>query len=610
MRFRPLRPRPVRAVRSLVLVARRLRCAERRPSPAARAAGKGATLRVGLVFDVGGRGDKSFNDAAYAGLERAQKELGVRVERRVHRAGRGRRPRERAAPARRRRLRPRLRRRLPVLRRHPRGGAGVPGQEVRVRGLHVPEGETLPPNLVALKFQEEEGSLPGRARSSGWLTKTNEVGFVGGMEIPLIKKFEAGYRAGVQAGEPGGDGATSSTPASTGNAFKNPTKGKELALAIYGAGADIIFHASGSTGLGVFEAAREKGTARHRRRLRPVRRPCPGRVLTSMVKRVDVAVFDTIEDQIDGTLPRRQRTSSASRRRASTTSTTSTTGRSSPTTSARRSRPCAPRSCPARSSPPPSRSLRAASSGGFFRSVRLKPPIIEIEGIVKAFGDCVANDRRLAHRRGRDDPRAGRRERRGQDHADEDPLRPLPARRGRDPHRRRGRRACAPPPTRSPAASAWCTSTSCWCARSPSPRTSCWAASRRRGPFARPRARRGARCAALSERYGLRRRSATRASRRSRSAQQQRVEILKALYHGARILILDEPTAVLTPQEVDELFAVLRELKAAGTTIVLITHKLRRGDCDLADRVTVMRDGRSGRRRARRPRRRSPSWPS
>src|SRR5947208_3150172 len=73
--------------------------------------------------------------------------------------------------------------------------------------------------------------------------------------------------------------------------------------------------------------------------------------------------------------------------------------------------------------------------------------------------------------------------------------------------------------------------------------------------------------------------------------EQQRVEILKALYRGARVLILDEPTAVLTPQEVDELFGVLRELRANGTAIVLITHKLAEVK-SLADRVTVMRLGR------------------
>ena len=96
--------------------------------------------------------------------------------------------------------------------------------------------------------------------------------------------------------------------------------------------------------------------------------------------------------------------------------------------------------------------------------------------------------------------------------------------------------------------------------------------------------------AALAGRYGLPVDPAARVENLSVGAQ-QRVEIVKALYHGARVLILDEPTAVLTPQEVDDLFRVLRELQAQGTTIVLITHKLAEVTA-LAQRVTVMRTGR------------------
>jgi len=72
---------------------------------------------------------------------------------------------------------------------------------------------------------------------------------------------------------------------------------------------------------------------------------------------------------------------------------------------------------------------------------------------------------------------------------------------------------------------------------------------------------------------------------------QQRVEILKALYRGAEILILDEPTGVLTPQEADDLFRVLRALRGQGRTVLLITHKLRE-IMAVADRVSVMRAGR------------------
>jgi simple sugar transport system ATP-binding protein len=73
--------------------------------------------------------------------------------------------------------------------------------------------------------------------------------------------------------------------------------------------------------------------------------------------------------------------------------------------------------------------------------------------------------------------------------------------------------------------------------------------------------------------------------------QQQRVELLKALYRQARLLILDEPTAVLAPQEVAELFEILRRMRAQGRTVVVITHKLSEV-LALSDEVTVMRDGR------------------
>ncbi|HYE82142.1 MAG TPA: ABC transporter ATP-binding protein [Clostridia bacterium] len=72
----------------------------------------------------------------------------------------------------------------------------------------------------------------------------------------------------------------------------------------------------------------------------------------------------------------------------------------------------------------------------------------------------------------------------------------------------------------------------------------------------------------------------------------QRVEILKTLYRGADIIILDEPTAVLTPQEVEELFKILSQLKSSGKTIVFITHKLNE-TMEIADSVTVLRKGRN-----------------
>jgi len=258
--------------------------------------GSGAKpLVVGLVFDVGGRGDKSFNDAAYAGLERAKQELGIEFV--TLESGEGA---DREAG----------------LRQLAAGDAALifgvgflftddirrlaqefPEKKFAAVDYTLTEGETIPPNLVALKFKEEEGSYLVGALA-GLLTRTQKVGFVGGMQIPLIKKFEAGYVAGVRATNPEAE-VLIKYAGTTGSAFKDPAKGKELALAEYHQGADIIFHASGSTGLGVFEAAREQdklaiGVDSDQND------EAPGNVLTSMVKRVDTAVFETIKAVQEG----------------------------------------------------------------------------------------------------------------------------------------------------------------------------------------------------------------------------------------------------------------------------------------------------------------------
>ena len=255
----------------------------------------GAPLKVGLVFDVGGRGDKSFNDAAWAGLERARSGLGVEVQ--TLETGEGN---DREA----------------ALRQLAAGGSqlvfGVgflfsddilqlagefPNVKFACVDYTVKPGATLPPNLAALTFKEEEGSYLVGALAA-LLNRTGKVGFVGGMQIPLIKKFEAGYRAGVRAVNPKVQ-VLVKYAGTTGSAFKDPTKGKELGLSEYNQGADIIFHASGSTGLGVFEAAREKKTLAIGVDSDQYAE-APGVVLTSMVKRVDNAVFNTIQQVTQG----------------------------------------------------------------------------------------------------------------------------------------------------------------------------------------------------------------------------------------------------------------------------------------------------------------------
>ncbi len=267
-------------------------CARKAEPPAASSVGKPI---IGLVFDVGGRGDKSFNDQAYAGLEMAQRELGISFH--TLETGEGA-DREAAM------------RQLAAGDAQLIFGVGFlftddikklaqefPNKKFACIDYTVTPGELPPPNLVALKFKEEEGSYLVGALAA-LLSKTGKVGFVGGMEIPLIKKFEAGYVAGVHAVRPKTQ-VIIKYAGTTGTAFKDPTKGKELGLAEYNQGADIIYHASGSTGLGVFEAAREKGKLAIGVDSDQYDE-APDNVLTSMVKRVDVAVFETIKGVDEG----------------------------------------------------------------------------------------------------------------------------------------------------------------------------------------------------------------------------------------------------------------------------------------------------------------------
>jgi len=155
-----------------------------------------------------------------------------------------------------------------------------------------------PTNLAALKFREEEGSfLVGAIAVLAGGSK--RIGFVGGMDIPLIHKFEAGFRAGVRHVCP--DCTVIAQYAGvTPEAFRNPGKGKELALSQYQSGVNVIFHASGSTGLGVFEAARQTGKYAIGVDADQYAE-APGHIMTSMVKGVDAVTFDAIRRVREGT---------------------------------------------------------------------------------------------------------------------------------------------------------------------------------------------------------------------------------------------------------------------------------------------------------------------
>jgi basic membrane protein A len=160
-----------------------------------------------------------------------------------------------------------------------------------------PMSGAMPPNVAGLVFREEEGSfLVGAA--AGLISKTGHVGFVGGMDIPLIHKFEAGYRAGVRAVCPRCV-VHAAYAGTTPEAFRDPVKGKALAVSQISAGADVLYHAAGTTGHGVFEAARDMG-AKAIGVDADQYDEMPGTVVTSMIKRGDVAVFDVIRAVTEG----------------------------------------------------------------------------------------------------------------------------------------------------------------------------------------------------------------------------------------------------------------------------------------------------------------------
>jgi basic membrane protein A len=258
-----------------------------------------ANLKVGMVFDIGGKGDQSFNDSAYRGLQWASK-LGVTHVEIEPGADADRETGLRMIAS--------------------QGFDLVIGvgflftDAIKAVADEFPETKFaiidgfIPdkPNVSSLLFTEHEGSfLVGiiaamKAQADG----KNTVGFVGGMDVPLIHKFEAGYKAGIKYAFPECK-ILSDYAGTTPSAFADPVKGKELALAQIDRGAHVIYHASGLTGAGVYEAGKERktyviGVDSNQNHLGHVKQTGKNYGLTSMLKQVDVAVYLTIKDLSEG----------------------------------------------------------------------------------------------------------------------------------------------------------------------------------------------------------------------------------------------------------------------------------------------------------------------
>ncbi|MBP2231327.1 basic membrane protein A [Azospirillum agricola] len=243
-----------------------------------------------VVFDQGGKFDKSFNEAAYNGAERFKKDTGT-AYREFEITNEGQR--EQA-------MRTLVRRGASVI-----VAVGF-SQTAAVEKVAKDSPNTKfcliddkldAPNVQSVTFKEHEGSfLVGMAAALA--SKTGKVGFVGGMDIPLIRNFLTGYEQGVKHVAAGNEvfvNMTGTTPA----AWNDPTRGAELAKSQFGRGADVVFAAAGATGLGVLQAAADAGKLgigvdSNQNHVHP------GKVLTSMVKRVDVVVYDCMKTAKEG----------------------------------------------------------------------------------------------------------------------------------------------------------------------------------------------------------------------------------------------------------------------------------------------------------------------
>ena len=260
------------------------------------------TLKVGLAYDVGGRGDKSFNDAAYAGLQKVQSELKLDVKDLEAKEGESDNDKVQ---------------RLDLLAKsgyNPVVAVGfvyatalgkVASKYPNTKFAIVDDNTIQKPNVTDLLFAEQEGSyLVGAAAAKK--SKTGKIGFIGGVNTPLIKKFEVGYVAGAKKANPNVKVQIKyiSQPPDFGG-FKDPAKGKTIAQGMYDAGADVVYAAAGLSGTGSLQAAtagKKWFIGVDSDQYQSASADEKPYVLTSMLKRVDTAVFNFVKSVGDGSV--------------------------------------------------------------------------------------------------------------------------------------------------------------------------------------------------------------------------------------------------------------------------------------------------------------------
>ncbi|HEV7978983.1 BMP family ABC transporter substrate-binding protein [Amycolatopsis sp.] len=263
-----------------------------------------SSIKVGLAYDIGGRGDQSFNDSAARGLDKAKAESGFEVKELEAAQGETDAQKE------------------DRLRQLAEGGynpvIGVGFAYAKAIGTVAKDNPDVKfaiiddftagtddgPNIANLTFAENEGSfLVGVA--AALKSKTGNVGFIGGVNTPLIQKFEVGYIAGVKAVK--ADATVQSkylTQPPDFSGFNDPAKGETAANGMFDAGADVVYAAAGGSGSGAFKAAKAKGKlgigVDSDQYNLPAMAEVKDVIITSMVKEVDLAVYDFVNSVKDG----------------------------------------------------------------------------------------------------------------------------------------------------------------------------------------------------------------------------------------------------------------------------------------------------------------------
>lgn len=249
-----------------------------------------ASSEPAIVYDMGGKFDKSFNEAAYNGMEKWKKESGksyleFEISNESQREQAIRRMAERGAS--------------PIIGVGFSQASGIEkiAKEFPKINFAIIDMVVALPNVQSVVFKEHEGSFLVGVMAA-MASKTGKVSFVGGMDIPLIRKFQCGYEQGAKFANPKAE-IFSNMTGTTGAAWNDPARGGELAKAQFAKGSDVVFAAAGGTGTGVYQAAKDSGKLAigvdsNQNHLQP------GTMLTSMIKRVDVAVYNVIKAHAPG----------------------------------------------------------------------------------------------------------------------------------------------------------------------------------------------------------------------------------------------------------------------------------------------------------------------